>query len=123
MELPLGVLETKANVVEEGMLLAWDLGLKEIIIESDAQMVVNSLGEQCVPPSSIKKVIEAIMVGLRSFNAWEVSHIRRSGNIAAHIMARQAKFLNECNIWVKDTPPKIADQIQFEVSHCNFISS
>lgn len=55
VELPLGVLETEAKVVEEGMLLAWDLGLKEIIIESDAQMVVNSLGEQCVPRALSRK--------------------------------------------------------------------
>ena len=44
LELPLGALEAKA--MEEGMLLAWDLGLKEIIIECDSELVVKSLGEQ-----------------------------------------------------------------------------
>ena len=47
-------------------------------------------------------MIEGIKAGLRSFNAWEVPHTSRSGNIAAHIMARHAKLLNECNIWVKE---------------------
>ena len=123
VELPLGVLEIEAKAVEEGVLLARDLGLKEIIIETDAQQVAFSLRSHCVSPSSIRKIIEGIMLGLRCFKAWEVSHTRRSGNCAAHIMARQAKFLNKCNIWVEETPPMIADQIQSDVSHCILSSS
>ena len=96
--LPLSGLEVEAKAVEEGVLLAWDLRLKDIIIESDAQLVTNSLGKQCVMPSSIKKVVEGILVDLRKFNAWDVNHTRRSGNNAAHILARQAKCLNMCNI-------------------------
>ena len=64
-----------------------------------------------------------LMEGLKRFNAWEVTHTRRNGNKAAHILARQAKFLNECNIWVEDIPPKIVDQIQIDVAQCNIFSS
>ena len=70
-------------------------------------------------PSSIRKVVEGILADLRKFNAWDVNHTHRSGNNAAHILARQAKFLNVCNIWVKDTPPSIADQVQIDVPQCN----
>ena len=85
--------------------------------------MVKSLGKQSVSPSFISLVVDGIREGLKVFNAWEVSHIRRSGNKAAHILARQAKFLNDCNIWVEDTPPKIVDQIQADVAQCNLISS
>ena len=53
MELPLGALEVEAKAVEEGMLLAWDLGLKDIIIESDSKLVINTLGEQSLLTNSI----------------------------------------------------------------------
>ena len=121
--LPLGGLEAEAKAIEDGVVLAWDLRLKDIIIESDALLVTNYLGKQSVIPSSIRKVLEGILEGLRKFNAWDVNHTRRSGNIAAHIMARQAKFLNVCNIWVEDTPPSIADQVQIDVAQCISISS
>lgn len=46
IDLPLQALAAEAKAVEEGVLLAWDLSLKHIIVESDSQTIVNSLAEQ-----------------------------------------------------------------------------
>ena len=79
-ELPFRVLEVETKAVEEGVVFAGDLGLKDIFIESDAQLVVQSLGKQSIPPSSIRLVVNGIWEGLKFFNAWELSHVRRGGN-------------------------------------------
>ena len=42
LELPLRALEAEAKVVEEGIQFARDLGLDQIVIECDSQVVVNS---------------------------------------------------------------------------------
>ena len=66
-DLPLDALEIEAKAVEDGVQLAWDLGLKRIIIESDSQTVVSSIRDQSLVLSSIQHVIEGIGVDLRCF--------------------------------------------------------
>ena len=60
VELPLKVLETEAKALEEGIIFARDLSLRNISVESDAQVVVKSFNVQS-PTSSIQKVIEGII--------------------------------------------------------------
>ena len=119
LELPLGALEVEAKAVEEGVQFARDLSLGQIVIECDSQVVVSSLCKQGLMQSSVQKVIECTRLGLCCFAAWEVAevaHTRRGCNTAAHIMARHAKFVNECDIWMEDIPPMIVDQVLNYVS-------
>ena len=116
LELPLGALEVEAKAVEEGVQFARDLSLGQIVIKCDSQVVVSSLCKQGLMQSSVQKVVEGTRQGLRWFAAWEVAHTRRGCNSLAHIMARYAKFVNECDIWVEDTPPMIVDQVLNDVS-------
>lgn len=53
----MGVLEVEAKAFEEGILLANDLSLKEIIIEGDAQQVVKAFTDAGFTPSLISKMI------------------------------------------------------------------
>lgn len=55
VKLPLKALETEAQAVQEGILLAWDQGLREIEIEIDSQMVVSALLNPEAVPWSISK--------------------------------------------------------------------
>ena len=101
VELPLGALEIEAKAVEEGVQLVWDLGLKLIILKSDSLTVVNSLREHNLIPSNIHKVVEGTIRNLHCFDVWEASHTRRSSNFATHVLARHAKSITNCIIWVE----------------------
>ena len=58
--LPLGAIEAEAKVVEEGILLAWDLGLKNVVVEGDSLAVAQALNGIATPAISIQKVSEGI---------------------------------------------------------------
>ena len=122
IDLPLRTIATEAKAVEQGILLAWDLCLKSIIVESDSQMVVKALMDHVQSPSSIYKIIEGAAMGLRSFDSWVINYVSRKCNSAAHLMARYAKNVNDCVIWVEDTPPVIANQVLLDVHHLNISS-
>ena len=109
IHLPLGAIEAKAKAMKESILLAWDLGLKNIIIEGDSLAVVQALSGITALAISIQKVIECITWSLKRFNIWKISHSRRSSNTATHLMAKKASSILENVIWVEDIPPPIAD--------------
>ncbi|KAL0014364.1 hypothetical protein SO802_001433 [Lithocarpus litseifolius] len=119
IELPLTAFETEAVAKEEGILLAWDLGLKDVVIENDSMVVVLALSKATPLPWSIQKVMEGSRQNLSCFNNWSVVHVRRNGNRVAHMLARSAKSVLGNVIWVEDTPPIIAEQVLNDVIFLN----
>lgn len=96
LNLPLGAVEVEAKAFEEGLLLAGDLGLKQVILEGDAQIVTNALLGKCLPPSSIQMIITVARRWRQIVQDWKINYVRRTGNGAAHLMARNAKLMSDC---------------------------
>ena len=120
---PLGAIEAEAKPMEVGILFAWDLGLKNIVAEGDSLAVVQAIKRSITPAISIKKVTAGISWWLKNFDNWKISHARRSINIAAHSMGKEAKSILESVIWVEDSPPFISDQLMSNVLSMDFCPS
>ena len=123
LDLPLGALEVEAKAFEEGILLAGDLGLGNICLEGDAKLVTDALVGNCSPPISIHMIIKGIQRWSLKVQEWQVSHVCRTGNCATHLMARNAKHVTDSVIWVEETPPIIACQLNKDVSGLDVVSS
>ena len=111
----IGALEAEAKATEAGILLAWDLGLKNIVVEGDAQLVTQALKGIVAPAIPIQKIVEGSRIFLQRFCSWKVVHTNRRNNLATHLLAREAKHVKECVIWVEDSPPYIKNQIMNDV--------
>ena len=77
-------------------------------------MVSALLNAESVP-WSISKVIEGVKLSLCCFMAWKVAHAHREVNAAVHQLARKAFSVLDCNVWVEDFSPCIAEQVLKDV--------
>ncbi|KAL0001855.1 hypothetical protein SO802_015636 [Lithocarpus litseifolius] len=123
MDISLEALEVEAKAFEEGILLVGDLGLKDIVLEGDAKVVIDTLAGSSSPLSSIQMIIEGFQRWKFKVHAWEVNYVCRTDNIAAHLMARNAKFVNDSVVWVEDAPPIIECQLLKDVTGLDFCPS
>ena len=112
LPIPLRATKVEAKALEEGIQLAWDLGFRDIDLESDALVVVGAVIGYDPGPCSIQKVVEGAKLWLKAFRSWSCAHVRRQSNMAAHLMAREAFNVNDSVVWIEDTPNVIAKQIQ-----------
>ena len=95
LEFPLGALEVEAKAFEEGLQLAADLGLRQVVLEGDAKVVTDVLRGCCSPPISIKMIIDGIKGQKYNALVWEVSCVCMNFNMAVHLLARNAQFISE----------------------------
>ena len=61
-----------------------------------------------------------VKLGLASFSLLKVVFTHRECNNAAHLLARHARQISDCTIWVEDTAPMIVSQILSDVSCLGF---
>ena len=101
---PLQVLEVEAKAHETGMLLARHLGLRDGVLEGDPLTISNALKGILVPPTSVAAIMEGIHVLGSEIDVVDFSHLHRSGNKPAYLLARQAlSFVNDV-IWIEEIP-------------------
>lgn len=67
-------------------------------------------------------IIEGFKRGKLNVHAWKVSYVYRTGYIATHLMAKNAKFVNDNVVWVKDTPSIIECQLIKDVIALDVLS-
>lgn len=108
---PWGALEAEAKAAETSIMLAWDLGLRDIVVEGDFQLVMTALKGFAIPTLTIQKIVEGSQWCLGHFKSCRIVHVKRNSNVAAHLLARNALNVDDCVIWVEDTPPVIELQI------------
>ncbi|KAJ6370398.1 hypothetical protein OIU76_028636 [Salix suchowensis] len=114
--------EAELVAVREALKLAWDKGLRRVILESDSESVVNRIRNQTIrqPKNQMEEIIlECQGYGSRAWSCF-ILHTRREGNFAADALTKKlASESFELHVW--NHPPEslslilLADMIGMEV--------
>lgn len=64
-----GALEADAKATEIGVCLAWDLGLKDIVVEGGFWLVNQALKGSTIPALPILKIVEGVKRCLWNFSS------------------------------------------------------
>ena len=99
---PLGPLETEAKAMEEGIMFGWDVGVRDVVVESDSQIVISTLLGSSEPPIGIATIFEGIHQNLQDFRQVQFSSVKRCGNRLAHILAQYVKNNVSYVIWIEE---------------------
>lgn len=95
LPLPLGPLEAEAKAMDEAVLFAWDVGIRDAIFETDSSVVSDALSGSITPPVSIVDIIVGALHRLQDFRHTQLQHVRRQANKPAHSLAQHAKDVTD----------------------------
>ena len=60
MHPPLGPLEAEAKSLDVAVSFAWDIGIRDVIFETDSNIVFTILSGSTTPPAAIVDIMESI---------------------------------------------------------------
>ena len=104
---PLGAIEAKAKAWEVGALFAREVRIKEAEFEGDSLVVCHALQGLVSPPSSVVNILAGFLDHASHLRQWKVSHIKRQGNVPAHLLAQHAQDVVDYVAWLKECPSLI----------------
>ena len=104
LEAPLGPIEAKSKALEARILFALCHGYPTVVLEGDSQVLVNALVGSSPAPSTVVPVIEGILELCKGFSHFQFSHVKRQGNMSAHLVAKNAYSIVNDIVWVEEDP-------------------
>lgn len=105
--------ETEVLAVEAGILLAKEMCLHHITIESDSLSVVQRILSKEVK-GEMGHIVQGILSLLDWFSSWQVRHLKREYNRMAHELAWFARRNNISQVWRGVSPPVVRNLVHMD---------
>ena len=115
---PLDPLEAEAKAMDEATDFAWDIGVRDVIFESNSMLVCHAMENPTDVPVSISTVVSSFCSRLPTFRTFQSSHVRPQGNRPAHTLAAFAKNIDSFVTWMEECPPFVASSVLQDAMYC-----
>ncbi|KAL0006246.1 hypothetical protein SO802_013807 [Lithocarpus litseifolius] len=100
--------------IEQGVLLAQELQLPSVIVESDSSNAILAIHEKATG-SSFGHLIQEILQANESFETCHFKHLSRNFNSVAHELAQHARRTRSQYLWKGVMPPVVASFLQADM--------
>ena len=97
--------EIELIALDRGLQFAHDIGIAELVVESDSTEVVQVIHSDDGHLTRYGHLVEEIKERLRRFQQVSISHTRREGNMVAHLTAAHALNIDSELVWLEDQKP------------------
>ncbi|KAF5464321.1 hypothetical protein F2P56_014405 [Juglans regia] len=106
--------DIEALAALRGLQLISHLGISHLILEGDSLAVMEAICSRGEILDRCSILIHEVKKMLFTFASFEVLHVGRHGNEAAHILARQAKFVDDTLQWWNDPPDFLRSRLEVD---------
>ena len=65
--------------------------------------------------SSIQSIVHGILVQLQTFRSFDISNVKRQGNVPAHFLAQHALHVDDFHAWLEKCPSPIVHACAHDV--------
>ena len=101
---PLEAEEIEAKAMETGVLFTRDVGIREAVFEGDSLTICRAFQGEGEAPSSTHNILAVTLEQASGFRCSFFSHVKRQGNVPAHLLAQYAKEVENYVIWLEECP-------------------
>ena len=98
-------LEVEALAVVRALEFGAKIGLKEMVIEGDLEIIVNELKADGSAMGSVALILQDATLFSSFFTKLLYSHVRREGNKLVYSLARHSLNVIDYAVWIEDVPP------------------
>ncbi|CAN1143796.1 hypothetical protein LINPERHAP2_LOCUS13779 [Linum perenne] len=100
--------EAEAYALLQALRWVEELDIQRVMFECDAKEVVDGIRDRGADETEFGDLIHSCISILDRHPEFSVVHVRRSGNTAAHTLARQSRLFGSPTVGV--TPPEWLDE-------------
>ncbi|XVF30350.1 hypothetical protein REPUB_Repub16aG0049600 [Reevesia pubescens] len=81
----------------------------KIEVEGDSSLVISAIKGNMEDHSLAGGIVEFVKKSLQKFRSVRLLHVKRSGNVMAHVLAKHAKEIDTFHVWIEDDPSFFSD--------------